>query len=834
MDFSEDRLSEMFSRYLRPYVPPPRRRWYRGGSRYNPRYSAFDPWAGHRFRYGNSRRRRFRRRPNFRFRDRFYYRPGTIPETPKEEEPEEPEPPSEEVLKVLHVEDVDFHIAENTRAHRTDKYDKTQDRVSDDGEKENGELVIRRGKEFLITLNMDRPYNKEKDDLRLVFRIGDTPLPNKGTEIVIRVNEKSYSSIPDITAWRASIQSIRGNDVKLSVYPAVNSIIGEWDFAVQTVLSQQDGTDKVFEYDEPDNVYILLNPFCRDDIVYMDTQDLLDEYILNDQGCQWYGAYTKPRARPWFFGQFEDGILDASLHLLRKGYGLEITKEMSNPVMISRMLSKMVNNCDDNGVLVGNWSGVYDDGQRPTSWSGSEAILKQYMETKEPVKYGQCWVFSGLLTTVCRALGLPCRSITNFESAHDTDASATIDKYFKIENGRRIELRGMASDSIWNFHVWNEVWMSRADLPKGYDGWQAIDATPQETSEGMFQCGPSPVAAIRKGHLWLPHDSPFVFAEVNANVVYHEVTLGGLKVAEVNKKKVGKKLSTKAPNGRPLQMHFGIGDHPDRLDCTHLYKPPDGSNDEKLVLETVARYVGNIGNFEGVDQGISVFIDNLETVMVGSNFEIRSHVQNVSRVRSTVDITITVKMIKYTGAELEIIKSLSFLGELLRSGESKLLTVSISVEDYLEKLHGEDGMRVEVAGKVRENDESFMKEEEFTFDHPDIIVTPRGPYIIDKPFEVLLEVENPLSVPLTELSLRLEGPGLRSSGKIIRPKQTTVPALGKFSETISLTPRKAGNRAIIANFDCKELPDITGQVEIDVPPIDVINENMHADVTVHT
>ena len=36
-----------------------------------------------------------------------------------------------------------------------------------------------------------------------------------------------------------------------------------------------------------------------------------------------------------------------------------------------------------------------------------------------------------------------------------------------------------------NFHVWNEVWMLRPDLPSGFGGWQAIDATPQEASEGI-------------------------------------------------------------------------------------------------------------------------------------------------------------------------------------------------------------------------------------------------------------------------------------------------------------------------------------------------------------
>lgn len=43
-------------------------------------------------------------------------------------------------------------------------------------------------------------------------------------------------------------------------------------------------------------------------------------------------------------------------------------------------------------------------------------------------------------------------------------------------------------DSVWNFHVWNEVWMSRPDIDRMYGGWQAIDATPQESSGGMNIC----------------------------------------------------------------------------------------------------------------------------------------------------------------------------------------------------------------------------------------------------------------------------------------------------------------------------------------------------------
>lgn len=34
--------------------------------------------------------------------------------------------------------------------------------------------------------------------------------------------------------------------------------------------------------------------------------------------------------------------------------------------------------------------------------------------------------------------------------------------------------------------MWNDVWMARKDLPPGYGGWQAIDATPQEKSRGSL------------------------------------------------------------------------------------------------------------------------------------------------------------------------------------------------------------------------------------------------------------------------------------------------------------------------------------------------------------
>ncbi len=60
--------------------------------------------------------------------------------------------------------------------------------------------------------------------------------------------------------------------------------------------------------------------------------------------------------------------------------------------------------------------------------------------------------------------------------------------------------------------------MARPDLPAGMGGWQVVDSTPQETSQGVFRCGPASVAAVRDGQVYLKHDTPFVFAEVYLNL----------------------------------------------------------------------------------------------------------------------------------------------------------------------------------------------------------------------------------------------------------------------------------------------------------------------------
>lgn len=61
--------------------------------------------------------------------------------------------------------------------------------------------------------------------------------------------------------------------------------------------------------------------------------------------------------------------------------------------------------------------------------------------------------------------------------------------------------------------------MERPDLGPDYGGWQALDATPQETSEDMYRCGPASIRSVRDGELQRPYDATYVFAQVNADKV---------------------------------------------------------------------------------------------------------------------------------------------------------------------------------------------------------------------------------------------------------------------------------------------------------------------------
>lgn len=693
--------------------------------------------------------------------------------------------------EVLQVSDLDLSIEANTKAHHTDEFDITYALLSPSKE---AYLVVRRGQPFEISVDFNRPYNPEQDDLRLVFTFGKRPMPSRGSHVEFVLSAKDEPK-----EWGALILSQTGNSLKLKVMTPPTCAVGRWKLKID-VVKKGDNETTVYRYNCKGRVYILFNPWCKDDQVYMPESKLLEEYIMNETGKIYSGSYKKISPKPWNFGQFEGDVLDCCMYLLDSSSLSD--RDRGNPVRVARKISAVVNAPDDSGVLIGNWSGDYEGGTSPLDWSGSVDILQEYNKNKTPVKYGQCWVFSGVVTTVCRALGIPARSVTNFASAHDTDGSITIDIHFD-STGKHLDY--MDDDSVWNFHVWNDVWMARPDLPTGYGGWQAIDATPQETSDGVYCMGPMSLLAIRRGEVNFPYDGRFVFAEVNADKVYWVVGEdSALEKKRVVKHRIGRNVSTKSPASK-----FSW----DREDVTSQYKFPEGSEEERAAVRTANLMSERPGLYDSGPEDVTFELSANPDVFMGDDVEITLKAVNTSEQTRTLSGRLSLSTMYYTGVHYKNVDFLSVEEKPIEKGQDIEIKLTAKPEKYLECLADHCICRVSCMIGVKETRQIYTDLDELRLRKPHLTIKAPESGKVGEKFKVDVTFKNPLPVALTNCELKVEGPGLQ---KPVTYKQPNVENLKDFSGSFEMTPAKKGEREIVVYFNSKQISAVTGSHTVQI------------------
>ncbi|TKC45879.1 hypothetical protein EI555_009270, partial [Monodon monoceros] len=337
-------------------------------------------------------------------------------------------------------------------------------------------LIMRRGESFTIQLHFNRCFHSGNDYIIFVAE-RDEPAPAQdkilhltlGTTAHRAAGNPSHLLAHPGNVWSASDFTIHANSLFVSLFTPANAVMGPYTLKMEISQGPEDD-------------------------IYLPSEILLQEYIMMDYVFVYNGHERVITPWPWNYRQFEEDMIDICFQILNKSlYFLENpTKDYSqwnNVVYVCRVVSAMINGNDDSGVLQESWREDYSPGVSPLEWMGSVAIL---------------------------CLGVPTRVVSNFHSAHNVDANLTIDTYY---DQHAEMLPTQKRDKIWNFHVWNECWMIQKDLPPGYNGWQVLDPTPQQTSSGLFHCGPASVKAIREGKVHLPYNTPFVYAEVNADEV---------------------------------------------------------------------------------------------------------------------------------------------------------------------------------------------------------------------------------------------------------------------------------------------------------------------------
>uniref|UniRef100_A0A3Q3MA32 protein-glutamine gamma-glutamyltransferase n=1 Tax=Mastacembelus armatus TaxID=205130 RepID=A0A3Q3MA32_9TELE len=650
-------------------------------------------------------------------------------------------------------------------------------------------LIVRRGQEFQVKITFNRPYKPAEDKFAVEFVIGSNPQYSKGTYIPVFPAKERKSS------WESRITDTSDNVVTVGITPEANAIVGKYHMYVTVVTPF--GVRRT-KRDNSRDLYILFNPWAGDDAVFLDDEEERTECVMNEMGIIYHGAYEDIAERNWNYGQFNYGVLDACLYIMDKSE-MPITNR-GDPIKVARKASAMLNSRDDDGVLVGNWSGDYTYGVAPTSWTGSTEILLTYYKSRMPVCYAQCWVYAAVFNTFLRCLGIPARVVTNYYSAHDNDGNLKTDIILD-ENGR-ID-RNRTRDSIWNYHCWNECYMSRPDLPLGFGGWQVVDATPQETSDGMYRCGPASVQAIKHGQTCFPFDASFVFAEINSDVVFYSRSKEGtLELVKVNRTHVGRLVLTKTP-----------GDVT-RRDITDQYKFPEGSTEERTVLEKAEEYGCKRETSNPPPADVDLVLSTLE-ISIGDDFEMNLEFVNHSNQQRTVDAYISGSVVYYTGVHSS---EFLFRNPKVKIGPNKSERVTqifllIFSSYHIFRLVEQANLHFIVTGKVKETGQIVTATKLVTLHNPKLIVQVSGAGKVNEEMMATVQFTNPFSFSLEGVYIRVEGPG------IMLPKfkyYSLITAGSSLTWTEFFIPQRSGSTRVIATLDCPALRQVYGQATVNI------------------
>lgn len=692
----------------------------------------------------------------------------------------------------LLVTNTDFSKVRNATAHKTLDYDTS-------------DMVLRRGQPFTMALTFNRQITSS-DELKIIVETGPSPSTQTNTRAEMPVSSSSSG-----TSWSAVRGSSSNNVMNITTNIPVNAVIGRYNMSLQTTSGGRPNVSRLGTF------IVLFNPWANADEVYMSNEAEKTEYVLNETGLYWFGNVTSYGSRRWDYAQFEKDILNITLSMLDKSldYKRNPATDVSrrnDPIYVGRVLSAMVNSNDDNGVIIGRWSGDYSGGVSPTTWNGSAAILRQWMQ-RGPVRFGQCWVYAGVLCTVLRCLGIPARVIINFQSAHDTDGNLLVDEVYD-ENGVRDEYE--SQDSVWNFHAWNEAYLARKDLGPNYGGWQIYDATPQELSEGKYRLGPTSLYAVKEGDVDKPHDTLFVFAEVNADKVTWVKSRDGTKrKVYTDTVAVGKLTSTKA-----------VGTF-ERKDVTSDYKYPEGSAKEREVFEkarniaepprplrTMSRMSLRESAFAATSADDSAPVKPLFSgsfkkaaeTQVGEDLELTLILKNTVTDPQKIEIKMTATAIIYNNKPVKdfLTKSHSVS---LGPNEEKSLEMKLPYVLYRDAITA-DNMIQAVAVCTDERGGNLLVQTVTTLMNPALLIRPIEEVKFDKTARVDCIFTNPIKEDVPNSILIVEGSGLLRDQLFVN-----VPCLKpnqRVTIQFEMTPHREGDRCLLADFSSMKFPNVKG------------------------
>ncbi|XP_066132985.1 protein 4.2 [Saccopteryx bilineata] len=682
--------------------------------------------------------------------------------------------------QALQIKSCDFQAARNNEEHHTKDISSRH-------------LVVRRGQPFTIWLHFHAPVHAFLPALKKVALIAQTgEQPSKAN----RTQAKFPISSPgDWKQWSARVEERDAQSWMVSVTTPSDAVIGHYSLLLQ-VLGRKPHLLGHFT--------LLFNPWVREDAVFLENEAQRWEYLLNQNGLIYLGTADCIQEESWDFGQFEKDVLDLSLDLLSVDKQVE---EWGNPVHVTCILGALLHVLKEKRVLPTPQTQDAQEGALLNKRRGSAPILRQWLTGRgRPVCDGQAWVLAAVACTVLRCLGIPARVVTTFASAQGTGGGLLVDEYYNedgLQNGEGQRGR------IWIFQTSTECWMTRPTLPRGYGGWQILYPCAPKGGGVLKACDLVPVRAVKEGTLGLTPAVAELFAAVNASCVVWKCCVDGtLELTNSSTKYVGNNISTK-----------GVGS--DRCeDITQNYKYPEGSLQEKEVLERVQREKVEHGEDNGsrppsleTADPLYLFLEAPSSLPLGGDAQLSVTLVNPGDQEKTVQLAIGVQAVYYNGvlaADLWRKKlPLTLSANLVRT-----ITTSLS-SSFFERSPPENSfLRLTAVATHSKSSLTCFAQEDIAICRPCLDIEMPEAAEQYQPLTASVSIHNSLDAPLKDCVISLLGRGLihrERSYRLapVRPGNT-------LRTQFEFTPMKVGHQRLTVEMDCNMFQNLTNYRRVTV------------------
>ncbi|KAK2540004.1 protein-glutamine gamma-glutamyltransferase 5 isoform X2 [Columba livia] len=698
-------------------------------------------------------------------------------------------------MEVIELGEVDLNCPSNCQIHNTNFFGTDRQ-------------IIRRGQAFSFYAHFQ---NREWDDAvdQAVFTVetGLRPCESNETKCTFPMGR-----CLDQTCWSASYKVHQPKCINISMFPPSSACIGRYILNMQITSCGHTYQRCLGDF------YVLFNPWCADDPVYMDNQAHREEYVLNEHGLLYEGVHKHITCRPWHFGQFEEGILDICLKILDMGASYHQGSDRdrcwrNDPVHVSMVVNHMICSHTTNSIMKLPENNDYLKGTKPFSWNGSVPILQQWYKGRcRPVRYGYCGPLASVMCTVMRCLGIPSRVVTNFCFPCSVENPLGINEIFDC-TGKNL----CGKDKLWRYHCWNESWMARRDLNQCCGDWQCLDPTPLETGRGSACSGPTWVRSIREGELDLDYDGHHMFSRVNSNYV------GWLSQNNGKRTKFfcdawpcGQRLITKSVGSELFEditgaYKYELGSVKNKEAYYRAYRRihPGYCNASNCHID---RELSSLQNPFLSDSGINMRFKMANCPMYGEDVQLHWLLENLRSENKNLRFNLSAQIVTYSGCPMDQFWK-DTVTVTLGPREVKKIPLCISYSQYGPHLCDHNIMKL-VAVSDPECGEVLMVSRDIVVNRPPVIVKLLSQPRLKVPCTAEISFCNPLQEDMKNCVMTLEGCGLFKEPMTI---DLGMLASNQQARTIvEFTPYRLGSHRLLANLGCHKFSYCKGCAKAEV------------------